>query len=224
MLYIHPDRFPLEILDACARDPRVLPYFDIPFQHGSPKILKAMGRKGSPEAYLDLIATIRARLPDAVVRSTFLVGFPGETDEDFALLRDFQDKARLDWLGAFAYSKEEGTAAAAMKGAVPKKTAERRKAELEAAQGPITAERMGRFVGREFEVLVEERIETADPGEGAAPVDGNDEAFSLGRAWFQAPEVDGLCVVRGDFEPGTVVKARAFALRGVDLEADPVGT
>ena len=222
MLYIHPDRFPLEILDSCERDPRVLPYFDIPFQHGSPKILKAMGRKGDPETYLGLIATIRARLPDAVVRSTFLVGFPGETDEDFALLRDFQDRARLDWLGAFAYSKEEGTAAAAMKGAVPKKLAERRKAGLEAAQGPITEERMTRFVGREFEVLIEERIEAPD-GEGAE-ANGNDEAFSLGRAWFQAPEVDGLCVVRGSFEPGTVVKARTFALRGVDLEADPVRT
>ncbi len=230
MLYIHPDRFPLEILDACERDPRVLPYFDIPFQHGSSKILKAMGRKGDPETYLDLIATIRGRLPEAVVRSTFLVGFPGETDEDFALLREFQDKARLDWLGAFAYSKEEGTAAAAMKGAVPKKLAERRKAELEAAQGPITEERMRRFVGREFEVLIEERIEAASDGASGGPAAGADdaegtgaEAFSLGRAWFQAPEVDGLCVVRGDFEPGTVVKAKTFALRGVDLEADPVG-
>lgn len=222
MLYIHPDRFPLEILDACERDPRVLPYFDIPFQHGSPRILKAMGRKGDPDAYLGLIGKIRDRLPDAVIRSTFLVGFPGETEEDFALLREFQERSRLDWLGAFAYSKEEGTAAAKLKGAVPKKIAGRRKAELEAAQTAITEERMARFVGREFEVLIEERIEAPD-GEGAG-ADGSDEAFSLGRAWFQAPEVDGLCVVRGEFEPGAVVKARTFALRGVDLEADPVGT
>ncbi|MCL2443851.1 MAG: 30S ribosomal protein S12 methylthiotransferase RimO, partial [Treponema sp.] len=129
LLYIHPDHFPLQILDLMEKDPRFLPYFDIPFQHVSQKILTAMNRKGSgrddPAAhYLKLIETIRARLPNAVLRSTFLLGFPGETEEDFAALLDFQAKANLDWVGCFAYSREEGTAAYSMKGRVPVKTAE----------------------------------------------------------------------------------------------------
>ena len=138
-LYIHPDNFPEGILPIMAADPRLVPYFDLPFQHGSERILKKMNRRGSAEAYLELIGRIRGLLPDAAIRSTFLVGFPGETDEDFTLLRAFQDAARLDWVGSFAYSREEGTAAYGMAARVPKKTVAARRRELEEAQGAITA-------------------------------------------------------------------------------------
>ncbi|MCL1931636.1 MAG: MiaB/RimO family radical SAM methylthiotransferase, partial [Treponema sp.] len=131
LLYIHPDNFPPRILDLMERDRRFLPYFDIPFQHASPKILAAMNRRGSAETYIALAATIRQRIPAAVIRTTFLLGFPGETDADFAALLDFQHKLRADWLGCFSYSREEGTPACAMKRQVPAKTAARRQRQVE---------------------------------------------------------------------------------------------
>jgi ribosomal protein S12 methylthiotransferase len=209
-LYIHPDNFPERILPVMASDPRLVPYLDLPFQHASAPILKAMNRKGSGEAYLELIARIRSVLPDAAIRSTFLLGFPGETDEDFEILRDFQERARLDWLGSFAYSREEGTAAYDMPARVPKKTVAARRKAVEEAQERITREALGRFVGRELEVLVEETVAPAGDGE---------ERLALGRAWNQAPDVDGLTVLRGPAEPGGTVRARVLAVNGVDFDA-----
>lgn len=173
-----------------------------------------------------------------MIRSTFLVGFPGETEADFRTLRDFQDAAELDWLGAFAYSREEGTTAFDMKARVPAKTAKARKKAVEEAQERITPRRLARFVGRVLDVLVEERVAigTSDgaavgTSDGAAvgstggaavrtpgDVDGAEE-LSLGRAWLQAPDVDGLVVLRGDYRPGSLVRARVLAVNGVDLDA-----
>ena len=212
-LYIHPDNFPDRALDVIAADPRLLPYFDLPFQHASARILKAMNRKGSAQAYLELIARIREVLPDATIRSTFLIGFPGESDADFAELRDFQERARLDWVGSFAYSREEGTAAYEMGAHIPKKTVAVRRAALEEAQERITRGRLERFVGRELDVLVEEKVEH---------VSTDDEELSIGRAWNQAPEVDGLTVLRGSHEGGSLVRARVIAVNGVDFDAVPV--
>jgi ribosomal protein S12 methylthiotransferase len=208
VMYIHPDNFPLGILPVMAADPRLLPYFDLPFQHASASILKRMNRRGSSSSYLELLAEIRKALPEAVLRSTFLIGFPGESDEDFAELRSFQDEARLDWLGSFAYSREEGTAAASMKGRLPKKIVAERRRAVEEAQERITREGLARFVGRELEVLVEE------------PLENEDDSFSIGRAWLQAPEVDGLTVLRGAWKPGCLVRARVLGVAGVDLDAE----
>jgi ribosomal protein S12 methylthiotransferase len=207
LLYIHPDNFPLPVLDICRRDGRFLPYFDIPFQHGSAPILRAMNRRGTAESYLDLIASIRAALPDAVIRSTFLLGFPGETGEDFEALLDFQARARLDWAGAFVYSREEGTPAYFMKGRVSKRLAAARKQAVEERQALITGERMDRFIGRTEYVLVEERID-------------GEEGLYLGRLPCQAPEVDGAAVISsGDaLEPGAFVRGKIFARAGLDLE------
>ena len=223
VMYIHPDNFPRAILPVMARDPRILPYFDIPFQHASPGLLRKMNRRGGAEAYLGLIGEIRESLPDAMLRSTFLLGFPGESDEDYAILRDFQERARLDWLGSFAYSREDGTAAASMKGRVPKKIVEERRRGIEEAQERITSERLRRFVGRELEILVEEPIEEdVQGGAGAAADEGAGVSASIGRAWLQAPEVDGLTVLRGAFAPGSLVLARVLGLAGVDLDAEPI--
>ncbi|MBN2875714.1 MAG: 30S ribosomal protein S12 methylthiotransferase RimO [Spirochaetales bacterium] len=211
LLYIHPDKFPRAIIDACAADTRILPYFDLPFQHASPGILRAMNRAGTPDSYLDLLADIRSALPGAVIRSTFLVGFPGESDDDFLVLRRFQDTARVDWLGAFAYSREEGTPAASMKSRVPKRVANARKAEVEAAQAPITEHALARFVGTTQTVLVEERIEGDD--------------IAIARGYMNAPEVDGsVVVIGGDLKAGDVTRVAVSAVRGVDLEAVPRGS
>jgi ribosomal protein S12 methylthiotransferase len=208
-LYIHPDHFPEELLGLAA-DPRLLPYFDLPFQHASPAVLRRMGRKGSAESHLALLGRIREALPRAVLRSTFLVGFPGESDRDFRLLLDFQRRAELDWAGFFAYSREEGTAAFNLGPRVPARTAEARRRELEQAQEAITAQRLERHVGSELEVLVEE------------PVQG--QPLALGRAYLQAPEVDGLVVLKAaGLQAGRIYRARIERRNGVDLEACLVG-
>jgi ribosomal protein S12 methylthiotransferase len=214
LLYIHPDNFPRPILDVIRRDPRFLPYFDLPFQHGSSRILRAMNRRGDSETYLSLIAEIRSALPDGVIRSTFMTGFPGETEEDFLALLDFQEKARLDWLGVFVYSREEDTPAYALKGRVSGKLAAERKALIEERQIPITRERMERFIGRELAVLVEEGFA---PPDSAAPEEGK---LYLGRLFSQAPEVDGAAVIRaeGELVPGALIQGRVFARAGFDLE------
>jgi len=210
MLYIHPDRFPAGILDACTRDSRILPYFDLPVQHASTRILRAMNRSGDAGRYLELFSGIRTAVPAAVIRSTFLVGFPGEDDDDFKSLRAFQDEARLEWLGAFAYSREEGTPAWSMKGRVAKRLATARKREVEEAQRPITEAALARFVGSTQTVLVEERIEG--------------EELAIARGYMNAPEVDGaVVVVGGELKPGDVLPVRISAVRGVDLEAVSLG-
>jgi ribosomal protein S12 methylthiotransferase len=210
VLYIHPDHFPRELLEVMKEHPKILPYFDLPFQHASERLLKTMNRKGSRQKYLELVAGIRTSLPDAMIRSTFLVGFPGETEEDFAELRAFQDEAQLDWMGVFAYSREEGTAAWDMKGRVSRKTANERKKLIEAAQEAITPRRLERFIGRRVEILIEETVK--------------DAGMSLGRAWMQAPDVDGLTVIKAELPPGSLAEATIVAVNGLDLEAESAGT
>jgi ribosomal protein S12 methylthiotransferase len=234
LLYLHPDHFPQDILPLLEADKRFLPYFDIPLQHASRRLLSLMGRRGCGESYLRLLDSIRARLPDAVIRSTFLTGFPGETEEDFEQLLDFQKQASLDWLGVFCYSKEEGTPAYSLKGRVTKNTALRRKALLEEAQIPITENRMDRFIGRTLDVLVEEEL--GDEQQFSDPDSGQDSGLGrlwLGRLFCQAPEVDGAAVIRqrqqpsvGALElqqgtilrPGAMVRGTVFARAGFDLE------
>ena len=143
-----------------------------------------------------------------MIRSTFMTGFPGETEQDFAILRDFQEAAQLDWLGVFAYSREEDTPAYSYKNRVPKKLAESRKKQIEERQQAITEERLARFIGQTAEVIIEELVEN--------------EALSLGRAWMQAPDVDGLTVVHGRHAPGSLLKVRIEAIHGVDMEATPL--
>jgi len=215
LLYIHPDHFPLQVLDIIERDSRFLPYFDIPFQHASSKILAAMNRSGTAEKYLALISTIRAMLPNAVIRSTFLLGFPGETEEDFVALLDFQKKASLEWLGCFTYSREEGTAAFAMKERVPAKIAQERKQKIEDCQMLITEKNMDRLTGQTLDVLIEEQF--------ISESDKNEENLWLGRLYCQAPEVDGAAVIvsgkdGNNLQLGTLVPCKVVARRGFDLE------
>ncbi|MDR2553154.1 MAG: 30S ribosomal protein S12 methylthiotransferase RimO [Treponema sp.] len=219
LLYLHPDHFPADILPVLQGDSRLLPYFDIPFQHASRPLLARMNRRGDAETYLRLLENIRAVLPGAVFRSTFLTGFPGETDEDLARLLDFQERARFDWLGVFTYSREEGTAAWSMKDRVPKKTAAFRKRLIEERQIPITEERMNRFTGQTMDVLIEEAMSPSLA-----------EGLWLGRLFCQAPEVDGAAVIRhngppdlsgefpGNLEPGMLISGRVTARAGFDLE------
>ncbi len=209
LLYLHPDHLPLDLLDVMAADARVLPYFDVPFQHASAEVLQRMGRKGSAEKYGELVQRIRTRLPDAILRSTFLVGFPGESEADMNSLLEFQNRCELDWVGVFTYSREEGTPAHNFSGAVEERVAQERKRSLEQAQIPITGRRLERHVGRRLDVLVEEQVKGED--------------IFLGRSYLQAPEVDGLVVVKARaLEPGRIYPVRIQRRVGVDLEASVV--
>ncbi|MDR1219017.1 MAG: 30S ribosomal protein S12 methylthiotransferase RimO [Treponema sp.] len=210
LLYIHPNHFPMQILALMCDDKRFLPYFDLPFQHGAAGVLKRMNRRQSADDYLALLDHIRAALPDAVIRSTFLLGFPGETEEDMGELFEFQEKSALDWLGCFTYSREENTPAYSLKNRVPQKTALARKQQVEEKQAAITKRRMERFIGRVFDVLVEEKIQG--------------EELYLGRLFCHAPEVDGSAVISSDavLEPGYFIRGKAFARAGFDLEIAPV--
>ena len=214
MLYIHPDTFPEELIDLVSKREKILPYFDIPFQHASHRVLVSMRRTGSVEIYTDLVNRIRAKCPDAVIRSTLMVGFPGEEREDFEELLRFVKLAKLDWMGSFTYSREEDTPAYSMRGAREHNKAHKRallwQKELEEVQTPITEERLQRFIGRTFKALVEEKIEG--------------EELAIGRIYSEAPEVDGLTVIMGrDMKPGDVVEVGIRSVRGVDLEGIKIG-
>ncbi|WP_230391361.1 MULTISPECIES: 30S ribosomal protein S12 methylthiotransferase RimO [unclassified Oceanispirochaeta] len=210
LLYIHPDHFPMEILQLLKDDSRFLPYFDIPFQHADKSILSRMGRKGDRETYLKLIETLRTDFPHGVIRSSIMCGFPGETKKSFAELRGFLIEAHLDWVGFFTYSREEGTEAYNYRGRLGTKLAAKKsgkqRSELEDLQQQITEEQMERFVGKELTLIIEEKVEG--------------EVLYLSRSYFQAPEVDGLVVLRAEgLEAGDIVRARIIKRNGVDLEA-----
>ncbi|MBI9095704.1 MAG: 30S ribosomal protein S12 methylthiotransferase RimO [Sphaerochaeta sp.] len=210
LLYIHPDAFPAELPRFIVDNPKVLPYFDIPFQHAATPILRSMGRTGTKESYLSLIESIRATVPGAVVRSTILLGYPGEDEDAYGELLDFIERAQLDWMGSFLYSREEGTKAYDLRNqkehAKAHKVAAIFQKKLEKRQQAITEARLERFVGKEYDVLIEEKIEQED--------------LAIGRIYSQAPEVDGLTVVMGhNLVPGSVVKCGIRAVKGIDLEA-----
>jgi ribosomal protein S12 methylthiotransferase len=205
LLYIHPDRFPLSLLDLMKHDARILPYFDLPFQHASPNLLQAMGRRGSSESYLKLIDSIRKTCTRAVIRSTFLVGFPGENREYFQMLLQFQQKARINWAGVFCYSREEGTPAAGFKAQVKKGTVLERAEELKQAQIVITEKWLDSYVNSTLDILVEERVEQ--------------ETLFIGRGYLHAPDVDGLVVITGkNANAGSMVTVKVTKRNGVDLE------
>ncbi len=227
LLYIHPDHFPQDILPVMTADDRFIPYFDIPFQSGSEKIIKAMNRKGSPKIYLQLVNAIRAAFKkskspygEPVIRTTFLIGFPSETEEDFAETAGFLKKLKTLWSGGFVYSREEDTPAYSFKNRIPKKVAERRLNEIQEIQTGITEKLLDAFIGKYMEILVEELIPD------------NEVCFALGRAWFQAPDVDGSVVltftedkkdVSGNpINAGSIVYAKIISRNGFDLEAEAV--
>ena len=215
MLYIHPDAFPDSLPEFVKNNTKIIPYFDIPFQHAHPTVLRPMGRTGDRRQYLALVRSIRSILPDATLRSTFMLGFTGESSETVEELKRFIEDAQLDWVGSFTYSREEGTPAYADRDeAEHEKVAKRARKwqkEIEAIQETITQDRLQRFVGTVQDVLIEELVEG--------------EELAIGRMPHQAPEVDGLTVVMGrDLVPGTVVRCGISRVNGIDLEAIPVAS
>ena len=206
MHYVYPYPHVDEIIPLMA-DGLILPYLDVPFQHASPRILKSMKRPASAENNLARIQAWREICPDITIRSTFITGFPGETEEDFELLLDFLKEAELDRVGCFAYSAVDGAAANALPGAVPEGLKQERLARFMQVQEEISAEKLRRKIGRIETVLVDE-------------VDGDS---AIGRTSADAPDIDGVVHLAGaeGLQPGDLVEAQITAADGHDLWAAP---
>lgn len=207
LLYLFPDRHARPALEAVAALPRLCKYVDMPFQHVSPAILRAMNRPGGADDYLRLLDDLRARCPEVSIRSTFIVGFPGETEAQFEELLRFVGRAELDWIGAFRYSREDGSSAGSMARQVPRRVARARYERLMVLARQATARRLRRWHGRREEVLVE-RVEGMRAG---------------GRTQGQAPEVDGethlSLELLPDTRPGDFVRAEITGSGPYDLAA-----
>ncbi len=207
MLYGYPTSITPRLIETMASQAAVCRYLDIPFQHADREVLRRMGRPGEGSTYLDLIAKLRAAMPDIAIRSAFIVGYPGETEDEFRHLLDFLEAAQLDRAGAFTYSPEAGTPAAALPDHVPAEVAEQRYHRFMAAQQTISLARNRRWVGRELEVLVE------------AP---QEKAGWMGRSFRDAPEIDGLVLLRpgrralraGEFVTARITGAEPYDLVG----------
>jgi len=210
--YLHPDGMTDELLEAVAAVPQVLPYFDIPLQHAAQSVLRSMGRRGDPDSYLDMISRIRSTVPGAAIRTTFIVGYPGESEDDFNTLLEFVQAARLDRLSAFRYWDEPGTRAAELPDQVPGNEALDRLEALMLTQAEISLEINQQFVGTTMRVLLEREDE--ETGE------------MLGRTFRDAPDVDGDVAIEGEAgAPGEFVEVRVTEadvhdLRGVPARPD----
>ena len=212
--YAYPTGLTPEVISAYRDVPNVLPYLDLPLQHSHPKVLRAMNRPWQSDVNERLMSQLREQLPDAVMRTTLIVGFPGETEEQFDHLAGFLESQRFDHVGVFTYSAEEGTAAAKLPNHVPVEIATARKDRLMTLQQPISAEANTRWVGRTVDVLIEQH----NPTTGAM----------IGRCARFAPEVDGEVQVqpRADglqAQPGTMVPVRINGADIYDLSGEIVG-
>jgi ribosomal protein S12 methylthiotransferase len=211
LFYCYPSRVNRGIIEAIATTPKVCPYIDMPLQHADNAMLRAMRRPMSYDGYLKLLADFRAAAPDVALRTTFIVGFPGETQAHFSTLERFLEEACFDRVGVFEYSVEDGTPAAEREPKVQSRTKRARKDALLKRQQAISLACNQRWVGREMEILIE----------GRAPLD---PTTALGRSFRDAPEIDGQVYVRRyAARPGTFVRARIVEARPYDLIAEPIG-
>ena len=204
LLYCHPDHITDDIINLIAENEKVVPYIDIPFQHVNRSILKSMGRKGSSDVYMNLISELRAKIPGLTIRSTFMVGYPGEGDREFRELISFVKFAELDRVGCFTYSPEEGTAAYTISDNVDVDLKKERLDELMSLQMDISKKLLKKRKGQIVDVLVEEKI---------------DDKTSLGRTKSDAPEVDGVFYLTSEVNTvNTIVKARVTGSDEYDLK------
>jgi ribosomal protein S12 methylthiotransferase len=206
LLYLYPSEVRDPLVATMLELPTVVPYFDLSLQHADPALLRAMKRWGSGERFLAMIESIRTQEPDAAFRSSFIVGFPGEDEAQHDALLEFLQAAQLDWAGFFAFSREDGTPAASLAGAVPEYLVGEWLRECEDVQEPITRGARDALVGAEISVLV----------------DGSDDEFGglVGRTYREAPEIDGVVHLDAEWaRPGALVRAHVTDAFGTDLVA-----
>ena len=196
-LYCYPRYFTDELIETIAAEPKICKYVDLPLQHAHDEVLRRMHRPDTGAGIEALLAKIRARIPGVTIRSTFIVGFPGETDAQYQTLRKFIEKQRLDKVGIFTYSREEGTPACEMPNQVPEEIMQERYHDLMSLQCRISEEVNAALEGTELEVLIEGRMD-------------DQPEVACGRSYREAPEVDGQIFVEGDRDsrPGDIVRVR----------------
>jgi ribosomal protein S12 methylthiotransferase len=210
LFYCYPSRVNRGVIEAIATTPKVCHYIDMPLQHADNAMLRAMRRPMTYDGYLKLLADFRAAAPDVAIRTTFIVGFPGETEEHFATLERFLNEAQFDRVGVFEYSTEDGTPSAELKPKVSARVKRQRQEALMQRQRDISLARNRAWVGRELDVLIE----------GRAP---HDTTLLVGRSFRDAPEIDGQVYVRRcTAQPGTFVRAHVTEARPYDLLAEVV--
>jgi ribosomal protein S12 methylthiotransferase len=201
VMYSFPGAISENLVDCLAAHPQILPYLDIPLQHAHPNVLRRMLRPSNMDEVRRTIERMRTRLPDLAVRSTFLVGFPGETEQEFQTLLDFVAEIRFDRVGCFPFYCEEGTVAAALPGQIPDAVKEERHARLMEMQQNISLEKNRGWIGRSLSVLVE----------------GREKQLAIGRSFRDAPEVDGVVFVEGDARPGELIRVHITGALPYDL-------
>ncbi len=205
LLYLYPVTTSDSLLELIARDPRIMPYLDIPFQHVSDTVLRRMNRHYSREDLDDQVRRIRHYLPGCAIRSTFLVGFPGETEDDFQQLIDCLQRWQLDHVGVFPYEDEEGARASAFSDKVPAEVKQQRYDKVMELQSRISKKKMQQYIGREEDVLV-------------AGLSQESDLLLEGRTRFQAPDIDGCVYINdGTANPGDIVRVRITEAHIYDL-------
>ncbi|MEY9964443.1 ribosomal protein S12 methylthiotransferase [Streptacidiphilus sp. MAP12-16] len=208
--YLQPAEMRPGLIEALTNTPGVMPYFDLSFQHSAPNVLRRMRRFGDTDRFLTLLHEIRAKAPEAGARSNFIVGFPGETEQDLAELERFLTHARLDAIGVFGYSDEDGTEAATYEGKLPEDVVAERLAKISRLAEEMTAQRAEERLGSTVTVLVES-------------IDEDEDGSVIGRAAHQAPETDGITSLTGALDGvrvGDLIEAKVMASEGVDLIAE----
>ncbi len=207
LLYFYPNRLTDEVIEAMTTLDKVLPYIDIPLQHVHPTVLRDMKRPWDGERYLQLFDKLRSAMPNAAIRTTFIVGFPGETEEHFDYLLAWMREARLDRVGAFMFSREPGTPAHDMARQVSPREKRRRFDALMVEQQAISLETNRAWIGKPIDVLVEQQ---------------GDGDWVVGRSHRDAPEIDGLVYLQGAETPGEIIQAEVIDAAEYDLYARPV--
>lgn len=206
IMYSYPTQITPELVRAMRDLPVVAPYLDMPLQHAHPDLLKHMGRPFRREKTDRVLDMVRQGIPDITLRTTFIVGFPGETEEHFETLMEFIEQVRFDHVGIFTYSPEEGTRAEPLGDPIPESVKERRRRKAMLAQRRLVGEVRGRHIGKVMPVIIEEIGNTV----------------SVGRGVTDAPGIDGVTFVKGTFSVGQVVPVRVIGVREYDLLAEPV--
>ena len=208
VMYCYPEEIYDELLDTMAANEKIVNYLDIPVQHASDRILKAMGRKTSRKGILSVLKKIKKKMPDAALRTSLITGFPGETKEDVEILKDFIKEAGFARIGVFTYSREENTPAAVMPGQVPEREKKRRRKEIMQLAAGLSKERLKGMVGKTLSVMIE----------GFLP----DEEVYVGRSYMDAPEIDGCVFLFSDEKhmSGEVVKALITGADKYDLTGE----
>ncbi len=210
VLYNYPNHFTDELYEALASSPKVLPYLDMPLQHINDRMLKVMNRRHTRAETLAIIDRLRATIPDLVLRTTFIVGFPGETEAEFADLLGYVSEARFERLGVFPYSLEPDTPAARLPGHLPDEVKAERRDRIMEAQQPIAFDFNRSLVGKNLDILID----------GPAPESRGD--LWVGRSYADAPDVDGLVYVSSrNLEPGDLARCTILGVDGYDLVARP---